>query len=241
MIARLERTMANSYRQLATVYDQMMSDYDYEYSLSLIASYAVGRGLDVGCGSGKFTIALAGKRMDMTGLDRSSDKLRVARDSSRQAGKRITYIEGDILDTPLGRDRYDLVTAMCDVFNYVVADEQLLEVFLSIYTSIKSGGTLIFDVSSRAKLTDLVEQGQYVYDAEDVTYIWTNTISQDLVDMDITFFVKEGESYTRFDEYHTQRIYDKQHLLDMLKSCGYVDVECIDRGDRYYFIAKVRK
>ena len=145
--------------------------------------------------------------------------------------------KGQIHASMRGQDVY----IVCDVFNYVVADEQLLEVFLSIYTSIKSGGTLIFDVSSRAKLTDLVEQGQYVYDAEDVTYIWTNTISQDLVDMDITFFVKEGETYTRFDEYHTQRIYDKQHLLDMLKSCGYIDVECIDRGDRYYFIAKVRK
>ena len=219
----------------------MMSDYDYEYSLSLIASYAVGRGLDVGCGSGKFTIALASRGMDMTGLDKSSDMLRVAMDSSRRAGKRITYLEGDILDTPLGVERYDLVTAMCDVFNYVVDEERLSEVFSSIYTSIKSGGTLIFDVSSRAKLMELVEQGQYVYDTEDLTYIWTNTLTQDVVDMDITFFVREGETYTRFDEYHTQRIYDQQYLMDMLEKCGYVEVECIDRGDRYYFIAKVRK
>ena len=233
--------MANTYQQLATVYDQMMSDYDYEYSLSLIASYAVGRGLDVGCGSGKFTIALASRGMDMTGLDKSSDMLRVAMDSSRRAGKRITYLEGDILDTPLGVERYDLVTAMCDVFNYVVDEERLSEVFSSIYTSIKSGGTLIFDVSSRAKLMELVEQGQYVYDTEDLTYIWTNTLTQDVVDMDITFFVREGETYTRFDEYHTQRIYDQQYLMDMLEKCGYVEVECIDRGDRYYFIAKVRK
>ena len=233
--------MANTYQQLATVYDQMMSDYDYEYSLSLIASYAVGRGLDVGCGSGKFTITLASRGMDMTGLDKSSDMLRVAMDSSRRAGKRITYLEGDILDTPLGVERYDLVTAMCDVFNYVVDGERLSEVFSSIYTSIKGGGTLIFDVSSRAKLMELVEQGQYVYDTEDLTYIWTNTLTQDVVDMDITFFVREGETYTRFDEYHTQRIYDQQYLMDMLEKCGYVEVECIDRGDRYYFIAKVRK
>lgn len=233
--------MANSYQQLATVYDQMMSDYDYEYSLSLIASYAVGRGLDLGCGSGKFAIALASMGMDMTGLDRSSDMLRVAMESSRKAGRHITYIEGDILDTPLGVARYDLVTAMCDVFNYVLDEGQLRETLSSIYDSLKSGGRLVFDISSRAKLAELASQGQYVYDAEDVTYIWTNTISQDLVDMDITFFVKEGETYTRFDEYHTQRIYDKQYVLDLLKSCGYIETECIDRGDRYYFIAKVQQ
>ena len=215
-----------------------MSDYDYEYSLSLIASYAVGRGLDVGCGSGKFTIALSSMGMDMTGLDQSRQMLAIASVNSRNAGRRITYIEGDIQSIDLRDSHYDLVTAMCDVFNYVIDTDSLLSVFAKIKSSLRAGGVLVFDISSRQKLTD-ISSGQYVYDSEDVTYIWTNTLREDVVDMDITFFVKEGETYTRFDEYHTQRIYDIEVVRDMLVDSGYTDIQVIDRGDRYYFVAKV--
>ena len=78
------------------------------------------------------------------------------------------------------------------------------------FTSLKKGGLLIFDVSSEYKLKEIMKNETFIFDTEDVFYVWRNRYREyrvnSFVDMDIEFFIKNGlDSYDRINE--CQRMY----------------------------------
>lgn len=68
--------------------------------------------LDIGCGEGYTARALARKGLAVTGIDADAKSIERAREQDSEA---ITYIEGDVLSTPLARDSFDVVTAIAVV------------------------------------------------------------------------------------------------------------------------------
>ena len=55
-----------------------------------------GRVLDIGCGRGRWTLALAKRGWDVIGIDIVPAAVRAARDRAREAGISITFVVGDI-------------------------------------------------------------------------------------------------------------------------------------------------
>jgi hypothetical protein len=53
-------------------------------------------------------------------------------------------------------------------------------------------------------------------------YVWDNYLENDIVDMNLTFFVKEEENYKRFDEEHTERAYTEIDIEKIIKKAGFV-------------------
>jgi len=67
----------------------------------LLAAVAGSRSvLDLGCGSGRLTVALARDGADVTGFDTSGARLEDARERAAEAGVRLTLVEAD-MDDPL--------------------------------------------------------------------------------------------------------------------------------------------
>lgn len=72
------------------------------------------RVLDIGCGTGLFTIALAGACPDwrLDGIDFSRGMLDVAQRQSRRQGlENVTFVHGDVLALPVATATYDGVVA----------------------------------------------------------------------------------------------------------------------------------
>lgn len=63
-----------------------------------VASGTGGPILELGCGSGRIAVALAGDGHAVTGLDRSPAMLRRARDRARAAGVEVALVAGDLRD-----------------------------------------------------------------------------------------------------------------------------------------------
>ena len=230
-----------SYTILAKYYDQLMKDFSYSTYLNFIKGYVKGEGADLACGTGKMTIALAKLGHKMMGVDISSDMLNVARDSARKAGKNIMFLQDDIKSfTPT--HPLDFITCVCDGFNYI----EDLSVINQLATYIKKDGYLIFDVSSEYKLKNVLGNNTFCEDTKYATYIWSNELKDNYVDMNVAFFEKESaDLYRREDERHRQYIHTLSKIKCILDTDfeynvydGQTFSELKDDSLRYLFIAK---
>lgn len=70
------------------------------------------RVLDVGCGSGRLTVALVRAGAEVTGIDTSADRLAEAKRRAAEAGVPLTLVEADMeQDLPFGDEAFDGVTS----------------------------------------------------------------------------------------------------------------------------------
>ncbi len=225
----------NSYSDFAYIYDSLMhKDVDYEkwadYIENIFDMYDVNPELvcDLACGTGNITIPLARRGYDMTGVDISEDMLNIAREKSE--GLDILFLNQSM--TKL--DLYGTMGAflcMIDGINYITAPKSLLKLFTRIKTCfIDDGGLFIFDISTEHKLKNVIGSNTFVHSDKNIFYTWQNRFieKRNLSDMFLTFFVKDGKKYSRFEERHLQKAYSEKELKYLLKKAGFQSVDTYD-------------
>ncbi len=126
------------------------------------------------------------------------------------------------------RKSFDLITCGLDSTNYILNDEELTSYFKGVYNHLKDDGIFIFDINSEYKLKNILGNNSFNYDNDEVVYLWENEIEDDIVNMFLTFFVKEGQVYRRFNEEHRERIYSEKFLDELLAKVGFVIYEKLD-------------
>jgi demethylmenaquinone methyltransferase/2-methoxy-6-polyprenyl-1,4-benzoquinol methylase len=86
------------------------------------------RALDVACGTGDLSLALAaGGDAEITGLDFCRPMLDLAARKTHDGGKVITYVEGDALSLPFADATFDVVTIAFGLRNLASVDGGLRE------------------------------------------------------------------------------------------------------------------
>ena len=235
------------YSELACVYDSLIYDMPYGKWVKFIDKNSSGDVFELACGTGNLTRLLA-KRRNVTALDISPEMLRIADKKLRAAGRRVRFVQGDMCTFALNKPVNTVVCA-CDGINYLTDAEKVKSAFANVRKSLNTGGTFIFDISSYYKLSKMNNE-LYSEDTDSVTYIWRNSFKEDILNMDIAFFVTgDGENYTRFDETHVQRAHREAELCAFLEECGFGNIKITDdysedevRDDslRITFCAKAR-
>lgn len=219
-----------SYGSWSRFYDRLMGDFPYEEYADFIGVRPGDKGLDLCCGTGHITRLLAARGAYMTGVDLSQDMLNTAVAQSRQQGLRITYSRQDIrrLVATVGND---VVVCVCDGLNYI-APAELPNVLGRIADCLRSGGRLVFDVSTPYKLQTVLGNNLFYEDWDDLTYFWQNKqlpVKQ-AVRLELTFFEKVQDHYIRFDEVQTQYWHTKDSLLQGLQAVGMTVKSVVDGG-----------
>lgn len=214
------------YKDFAHIYDELINkDIDYKGWVQTIlencTELKIKRKdyLDLGCGTGNITELIASEFISSWAVDLSCDMLTEAEAKMRSKGIKVKFVCQDITELNLNR-QFDLITCCLDSTNYILEEEKLISYFKGIYDHLKDEGVFIFDMNSYYKLTEILGNNVYNHDDENVTYIWENSLEDDIVDMYLTFFVKNGQNYDRFDEEHSERAYKHEKIRDILKLCG---------------------
>ena len=127
---------------LAEKYDKV-SKYQYINGLTLVKKLNISSGhkvLDVGCGTGRLTLKLAGKVDHITGIDPSIQRIEVARRKLTQMNpENVTFELGSSDDIcRYGEDVFDVVYLNA-VFHWINDKEEALN---NIYWALKPGGKL---------------------------------------------------------------------------------------------------
>ena len=230
--------MAGCYTALAAVYDQLSDDYDYKswaayYKRKLEENGIPAQNayvLDAACGTGNLTLPLLEFGMEVVGCDKSPDMLRVAGEKLRRHGYRIPLVQQDMCKITLPR-KADAVVCACDGVNYLCSLEEMEAFFQAAYATLKPEGILLFDISSRYKLETVLGNQLYAEERDDVAYIWKNQFfpQERILEMDITFFIREGELFRRQVELHRQRAYEIEEILNSLQKTGF-RLESVEAG-----------
>ena len=185
--------------------------------------------LDIACGTGNVTVRIAKHFKNIYGVDLSEDMLREAFDKLKSERIKGKIICQDMTEISLNR-KFDLITSVLDSTNYVTDIEGLKNYFKGVYEHLKDDGLFIFDVNSYYKLSEILGNNIYTYSEEDVFYTWENVFEDDLLSMFLTFFVKKGELYERFEEEHLERAYKESQLESILEE---LDFKLINKFDGY--------
>lgn len=223
-----------AYSALAEYYDFLAAEDDYESRgerLKFLAEkYANGKKCaDLACGSGYFTIKLKEIGFDVFGADISREMLTEAEKNSAQKGLFIEYRLQDIVNFK-NFEKLDLVTVINDGFNYL-DEEKMKKAFKSISKSLKTGGVMIFDVSSEFKIKQILANNVFAEDLDDLTYLWFNELDGDRLTMSLTFFIKQGENYIRKDETHVQYAHSFDSISKALNEASFEILKVF--GDSY--------
>lgn len=218
------------YSTFASVYDAFMDDVPYDKWASWLVRALRGHGADsgivaeLGCGTGQITERLARAGYDMIGIDSSAEMLGIARERKEKSGADILYLLQDMRSFELyGTVR--AVVSVCDAVNYIMNEEDLLQVFRLVNNYLDPGGIFIFDMNTPWKYRSLLGDRTFAENREGCSYIWENTwYEEDMVnEYDLTLFVREGDDrYRRFTETHYQRAYETDTVLRLLKKAGLV-------------------
>ncbi len=243
--------MPNSYTALAKFYEDIIYDDNYKrwlnYLLSVVKNNAKsGTCLDIACGTGIFTRLLKREGFKVTGVDYSVDMLNVAKQKSIEERLNINYLFGDMRSFK-SLEKVDFITAVNDGLNYIKSSE-LIKVFKNFYNALKKGGTLIFDISSKHKLKNILGNNAFGDDSENLPYLWLNSYndSENSVEISLSIFERIEGVYTRYSETQVQYAHETDFVIKCLKDAKFNLVSVTDGfgnnlkedSDRILFIAK---
>lgn len=217
--------MNKAYSSIAKFYNRL-ADRDYDAYYEYVKNDIRGDVVELGAGAGRFTAKYIDKASTAVLVDSSGEMLNELSANLKKHRLKSRVILADASEfTP--HNKVDTVLAVCDVFNYVKDVDRLIE---KISSYLKPNGALIFDISSQHKLQDVIGNNVFFEDYDDVTYLWTNKLTDDRVTMDITVFERDGEVYRRADETGIQYLIDRESVEQALNKYGY-EFTVVDADD----------
>ena len=217
-----------AYSGFAKVYDLFMDNIPYEewtdYVKELLAEEGIKDGilLDLGCGTGSVTELLAKAGFDMIGIDNSEEMLDIAMEKRYESGLDILYLLQDMREFELyGTVRG--VVSICDSMNYILDDEDLLDVFKLVHNYLDNDGIFIFDMNTLYKYREILSDNTFAEDREESSFIWENFYDEEeeINQYDLSLFVQEEDGrYRKYEETHLQRAYEQNTVEELIKESG---------------------
>lgn len=185
--------------------------------------------LDLGCGTGSVTIELAKRGYDVIALDSSLDMLSVLADKCEKYKVKPLILNFDITDFEL-YGTVDAIVCLTDTLNYVTNSKKLKQVFSLVENYLNPGGIFVFDINTYFKFLNVFGDNVFYQVDDDISYIWKcwfNNRSK-ICQFDITFFVKEGDLYDRFDEIQHEKAYKNKQIVKFLEDASFKDIKLYD-------------
>ena len=133
--------------RLARVYDPLDPDRDdLAVYAAIVAEFGARSVLDIGCGTGTFACLLAGRGVNVIGVDPAGASLDVAR--AEPGAGRVRWLRCGAAGLP--PLQVDLATMTGNVAQVFVTDEEWEAVLRSAHAAVRPGGRLVFETRDPA-------------------------------------------------------------------------------------------
>ena len=114
---------------------------DDDFFIALAGETPAARVLDLGCGTGRLTVALASTGHVVTGIDPAAAMLTLAR--TKEGADKVIWIEGTAASAP--SEAFDLALMTSHVAQVFVEDDAWAETVRHLARALSPGGRLAFD------------------------------------------------------------------------------------------------
>lgn len=244
-----------AYSGFAEVYDLFMDNIPYgewtEYVRELLAEEGIKDGilLDLGCGTGNVTELLASAGFDMIGIDNSEEMLDMAMEKRAESGHDILYLLQDMREFEL-YGTVKGVVSICDSMNYILEEEDLLDVFRLVHNYLDNEGIFIFDMNTMYKYREVLADNTFAEDREESSFIWGNFYDEEeeINQYDLSLFIREEDGrYAKYEETHLQRAYEQKSVEELIARSGLELLHVYDAftkntpaedSERIYFVCR---
>ncbi len=223
--------------------------------------------LDLGCGTGTLTELISQAGFDMIGIDNSEEMLEIAMEKRDRSGSDILYLLQDMREFEL-YGTVGAIYSVCDSLNYILEEEDMVQVFSLVNNYLYPGGIFIFDFNTVYKYEKVIGDATIAENREDCSFIWENYYDDEeqMNEYDLTIFIREdgfkgrnktgtenvgctknGIPYRCFSETHYQRGYTLSQIRGFLKSAGLCFIQALDadtheevraESERIYVVAR---
>ncbi len=226
----------NAYLNLASSYDRLTNDVDYEATVDFYWQLLNREGLeprtavDLACGTGSVALLLAKKGLQVTAVDMSAEMLCVAAQKAEDLENRPVFVCQKLQQLYLPRG-VDLAVCALDSMDYITDPADCRAAIHRIYKALNPGGCFIFDVNTPEKLWAM--DGQVFLDEdEDVYCVWRGEFDEktNILSYGMDLFQRQGGVWHRSFEEHREYAYSAGMLVGYLKEAGFTAIEVY--GDR---------
>lgn len=243
----------NSYQTLSAYYDRFTDDVGYEQWADFFEQLFAREGikpklvLDLACGTGSLTRLLAERGYDMIGADASPEMLMQAMQNTIDCDPRPLLINQRMEELDL-YGNVDACLCCLDSVNYVTDPGDLAEAFRRAHLFLDPDGLFVFDINTPEKFAR-IDGESYVREDEGVFCVWQAAVEDGLCAYQFDIFEQDGESWSRAQETHEERVYTPEELTAMLEQAGFTEIKTygnqsfapVQGGeDRIYFTARKR-
>ncbi len=213
--------------------EKRIADAEEQMTKALALTKPAGKSvLDLCCGPGRCTIALAKKGFTVTGVDRTKYLMDKARAKASAAHVKIEWVRKDMRDF-VRPNSFDLVLSMWTSFGYFDDKREDVIVLENMFTSLQPGGACLIDVLGKERLAKILVSttstplpgGSMLVERRDVFDDWTRVRNEWLL-------IRNGKVRS-FKFHHT--IYSGLELRERLERAGFVGVTLYGNldGDEY--------
>jgi ubiquinone/menaquinone biosynthesis C-methylase UbiE len=222
-------------RNYSENYDIIYADKDYDAEASYLerlirrfGNKQVHRILELGCGTGSYTVRLAKAGRRIVAVDRSEDMLRAARAKAASSlpSRQVKFLNQDITSLSL-EGTFDCCVAMFDVINYIFSITRLKALLGEIRRVLTPGSLFIFDMWNGASVvaqglsnrTKVAERGNTLI----VRFARPEMLrAKNQCVINYTTFRFEGPVLVgRSEESHRLRFYFPNEMKSLLRSAGF--------------------
>jgi SAM-dependent methyltransferase len=178
--------------------------------------------LDLCCGPGRHSVALAKRKFQVTGVDRTRFLLNKARQRAKSARVRVEFVRADMREF-VRPASFNLVINLFTAFGYFDRKDDDRLVLRNICASLKPKGVCVIDVMGKERLAKGFATATEDRHADGSMLIQVHEIFDDWTRIRNEWILLKGNRARRFKFHHT--IYSGQELKELLRAAGFADVK----------------
>ncbi|NIP28238.1 MAG: methyltransferase domain-containing protein [Phycisphaerae bacterium] len=176
---------------------------------------------DLCCGPGRHSLELGRLGYHVTGVDRTGLYIEEAKKKTDEQGVNIRFVQEDMRRF-CEPEAFDAVINVLTSFGYfedAADDKRVLE---NVYKSLKGGGKLLIDMMGKEVLARIFQEKRW-REEDGLIILEEAKASEDWGRIDSRWIIISGER--REECRFSLRIYSADELSELLKSCGFEQVE----------------
>ena len=176
--------------------------------------------LDLCCGVGRHSLALARRGYRVTGVDRTTVYLKQASEKATEEGLDIEFIQDD-MRTFCRLDSFDVTLNLFTSFGFFKDQSEDRKVVLNVYRSLRNDGVFILDMSGKEIIARTFQERAW-NEADGVIWLQERKLSQDWSWIENRWILlKENR---RYEDNLGHRLYSAAELKTLLESCDFKDI-----------------